>query len=94
MADLLLVALAHGLILFIIVMVVGKVSGAHVNPAVTIGLASVGRFPSAAPSAASIEGKTTPGLYPASRKTDSYSSITLASATAATTRTPSGNFSA
>jgi glycerol uptake facilitator protein len=45
MADLLLVALAHGLALFIIIMIVGKVSGAHVNPAVTISLAAVGRFP-------------------------------------------------
>ncbi len=45
MADLVLVALAHGLVLFSIVMVVGKVSGAHVNPAVTIALASIGRFP-------------------------------------------------
>jgi glycerol uptake facilitator protein len=40
----LVIALAHGLILFIIVATLGKVSGAHVNPAVTIGLASAGKF--------------------------------------------------
>ena len=44
-ADLVLVALAHGLILFVIVLTIGKVSGAHVNPAVTIGIAAIGRFP-------------------------------------------------
>lgn len=43
-AELLLVALAHGIALFAIVMIVGQISGAHVNPAVTIGLASVGHF--------------------------------------------------
>jgi len=37
-------ALAHGLALFIIVSVVGGISGAHVNPAVTLALASIGKF--------------------------------------------------
>lgn len=45
LANLLLVALAHGLALFVIIQVVGKISGAHVNPAVTLGLAAIGRFP-------------------------------------------------
>lgn len=37
-------ALAHGLALFIIVAVVGRISGAHVNPAVTLSLAAIGKF--------------------------------------------------
>ena len=44
-ADLLLVALAHGLAFFAAVMIVGRISGAHINPAVTVGLAAIGRFP-------------------------------------------------
>ena len=43
-SDLVLVALAHGLILFIIVLLIYRISGAHANPAITISLATIGQF--------------------------------------------------
>lgn len=40
----LLIGLAHGFALFAVTALTHNVSGAHVNPAVTVGLASAGRF--------------------------------------------------
>jgi aquaporin Z len=39
------VATAFGLVVFILIQGLGEVSGAHVNPAVTVGFWAIGRFP-------------------------------------------------